>query len=71
MTRRHYTESELAYIAARLAVTTTRVIAAELNRSVHAIRSACWRHRIKRRAKDKSAIYRSWSRRRVTEEAHG
>jgi len=59
---RHYTDSELAYIAARYAVTTTHVIAKELRRSVPAIRAAIWRHRIKRRAKDKSAIYRQWSR---------
>ena len=63
MIRRRYTESELAYIAARYAVTTTHVIAKELRRSVHGIRQVIQRNGIKRRAKDKSRIYSGWSRR--------
>lgn len=67
--RRHYTESELAYIAARYAVTTTHVIARELNRTVHGIRNVIARNGIKRRAKDKSRIYSGWSRqKRATKE---
>lgn len=60
--RRHYTESEIAYIWARYADVTTHVIAKELNRSVHGIRQCIQRHGIKRRAKDKSRIYSGWSR---------
>jgi hypothetical protein len=60
--RRHYTESEIAYIAARYAVTTTDVIAKELRRTQAAIFNVIRRHRIKRRAKDKSRIYSGWSR---------
>jgi hypothetical protein len=67
--RRHYTESELAYIAARYAVTTTHVIAQELRRSVHGIRQAIQRHGIKRRACDKSRIYSGWSRQKRVQEA--
>ena len=61
---RHYTESEIAYIWARYAVTTTDVIAAELGRTRAAIYNAIRRHRIKRRACDKSAIYSGWSRKK-------
>jgi hypothetical protein len=71
MQRRHYTDSEIAYIAARFAVTTTHVIAGELRRTVHGIRAAIHRHKIRRRAKDKSAIYRTWSRRKREERANG
>ncbi len=60
--RPQYTSSEIAYIEARYAVTTTHVIARELNRSVHGIRSVIQRNGIRRRAKDKSAIYSGWSR---------
>ncbi len=60
--RRHYTESEIAYIWARYAVTTTDVIAVELRRTRAAIFSVIRRHGIKRRAKDKSRIYSGWSR---------
>ncbi len=60
--RRHYTQSEIAYIWARYAVTTTAVIAGELRRTRAVIRNAIQRHGIKRRAKDKSRIYSSWSR---------
>jgi len=63
--RRHYTDSEIAYIAARFAVTTTDVIAKELRRSRAAIFNVIRRHKIKRRAKDKSAIYSGWSRKKV------
>ena len=62
MIRRHYTTSELAYIAARYPDVTTHVIAKELNRSVHGIRQAIQRHGIRRRACDKSKIYSGWSR---------
>jgi hypothetical protein len=60
--RRHYTDSELAYIEARYAVTTTAVIAQELRRSRAGIMNVIQRHGIKRRAKDKSRIYSGWNR---------
>lgn len=71
MKRKHrpqYTQSELAYIAARYADVTTHVIARELNRSVHGIRQVIQRNGIRRRAKDKSKIYSQWSRQKKVAE---
>lgn len=69
--RRRYTESEIAYIWARYAVTTTDVIAKELRRTRAAIQQTVQRHGIKRTAKDKSRIYSGWSRKpRASRQEH-
>jgi hypothetical protein len=53
----------MAHIIATYGTKTTRAIAEDLGRSHHGIRQLVQKLRLKRTAKQKSAIYRTWDRR--------
>lgn len=61
---RHYTRAEIDYICARFPVASIATIAREMNRTRAGIASVVARLDLRRTAKQKSALYSTWSRRR-------
>lgn len=62
--RRHYTRAEIEYIRARFPVASITTIAREMNRTRAGVASVVARLDLRRTAKQTSALYSTWSRRR-------
>lgn len=62
--RRRYTDEEIAHVIARFPFASIATIAKELGRTRPGVASVVARLGLRRSAKQKSAIYSTWSRRR-------